>query len=283
MLKNHSLSHSLKKTWQKYSQQVHAARKNLSIKNIHQLRITTQQLEALLTLADALKSTKHSKNIIYLVKKVRKSLGPLRDIQVESTALKKMKEKRFKMAKHKEFFKFFLKQKNKSKKKALKCLDEISLKHEKNQIDNLTQKLVAFENKNNKKKMNELLTNKLKKSVMKLNTFMKDVDPKEVKEIHQFRVQAKKIRYQAECLNTTVGDSHFNLKNLKNVQSVAGRIQNDSVLIGTIDKFLSKRKHENDVPLLNIRKLVANNQAVLINTNFKKMNTLKSAREQDKI
>jgi CHAD domain-containing protein len=271
MLKNHSLSHSLKKIWQKYSQQVHAARKFVSSKNIHQLRITTQQLEALLTLANSVKSTPHSKKILYLIKKVRKSLGPLRDIQVESRALKKLKEKRSKLAQHEEFSKFFLKQKNKSKKKALECLEEISLEHEKTKIDNLAQKLIAFENKNDKKKISEQLNNRFKKSVMKLNTFMKDIDPKRVKEIHQFRVRAKKIRYQAECLNSLAGNSHFNLKHLKNVQSIAGRIQNDSVLLGTIDKFLSKRKHKNDFQLFNIRKLVANSQAMLINTDFERL------------
>jgi polyphosphate kinase 2 (PPK2 family) len=64
------------------------SRAKISTRNIHQLRISTQKLEAILTLANSLKSNHNSKNVIFPIKKVRKSLGPLRDIQVESTALK---------------------------------------------------------------------------------------------------------------------------------------------------------------------------------------------------
>ncbi|MEQ1722017.1 MAG: CHAD domain-containing protein [Pseudobdellovibrio sp.] len=275
MLKDHSLSHSLNKVWENYSQQVHSSRNKSSSRNIHLLRVSTQRLEALLTLANSVKSTKGSKNIIYLIKKVRKSLGPLRDIQVESKALKILKEKRTKFAEHEEFSNFFVKQKRKSKKKAHKCLNEISLKQEKSHVEKLVKKLFVVEEDKGKKEIQLQLKTKIKKSALKLNSAMHKVNPKRVKDIHRFRVQAKKLRYQAECLNSLAGDTNVELKNLKNVQSVAGRIQNDSVLLATIDKFLAKKKHNKDLQLLTIRKQVAGNQAKLINTDFKKIDTLK--------
>ena len=73
LLKNHFLSQSLLQAWKNYKSQVHLSRRKASPKNIHQLRIATQRLEAMLTLIDGLKPTDDSKVIVSSVKKVRKN------------------------------------------------------------------------------------------------------------------------------------------------------------------------------------------------------------------
>lgn len=275
MLKNQLLSHSLLETWANYENQVHLSRNNTSVKNIHQLRISTQKLEAILTLANGLKANHNSKNIIFLIKKVRKSLGPLRDIQVESKVFNELSGKKLESSKHDQFSKFFLDQKKAAKKKATKCLDEISLKKERLRIQKLANRLVSVEAKKTEKQIQNELNRNIKSSIIKLNHFVAHIDPKRVKDIHRFRIQAKKLRYQGEILNSLTAKPMFDLKNLKSAQSIAGRIQNDSVLLKTLDRFLSKKKHAEDPNALSVQKKIAVHQRKLINNNFKELSAIR--------
>lgn len=274
MSKNHLLSHSLLETWDKYEKHVHLCRKKISAKNIHHLRISTQKLEAILTLTNGLKSNHNSKNVIFLIKKVRKSLGPLRDIQVESTALKQLKDDKTGESKHNEFSEFFSDQKTAAKKKAIKCLDEISLKRERRHIEKLANKLVEVEFNKSEAQIQTELDQKVKSSVSKLSEMLIHLDPKRIKDIHRFRIHAKKLRYQGEVLNSLRDSPTFDLKNLKKAQSVAGRIQNDSVLLKTLGKFLSKKKYSEDPRALSVQKRIATHQANLVNKDFKNLSVL---------
>ena len=275
MLRNHTLSQSLQKTWIAYEKQVHLSRKSISTRNIHQLRISTQKLEAALTLAHSLRPTHHSKNIIKLIKKVRKNLGPLRDIQVESSTLTDLRAQKPNGIEPREFSTFFSEQKSRAKKKAVKCLDRISLGNERKRIDKITKRLELIEVQHDPKQIQSQLNSKMKSSVLKFNGIMKNVNPESVKEIHRFRILTKKIRYQGECVNALTGLAKYDLENLKTVQSVAGRIQNDSILIGTLDRFLNKKNHQNDPKALKIKKRIEVNQAKLIKNDFARLTSLK--------
>lgn len=275
MLKNHSLSQALRKIWATYEKKVHLSRNHTSPKNIHQLRISTQKLEAVLTLANSLHSAHHSKNIIALIKNVRKSLGPLRDIQVESSALENLRDKNLNGHKQRDFLTFFSEQKNKAKKKAVNCLQEISLGNERKRVEKLAKKIEKVELGQDKSKIQAQLDLKMKSAFLEFNKIMKDLNPKRIKEIHRFRSLAKKLRYQGECVNSLTGLDKYNLPNLKRVQTVAGRIQNDSILISTLDRFLAKKKHQDDPKALKIKKRIEYNQSKLINKDFSQLPAIK--------
>jgi CHAD domain-containing protein len=275
MLKNISLSQALNRAWNAYEKQVHLARKTISTRNIHQLRISTQRLEAALTLAHSLRSTHHSKNVIALMKQIRKNLGPLRDAQVESSALTDLRERKIDGHEQREFSTFFSEQKNKAKIKAVKCLKGISLGHERKRVEKIIKRLEQIEVKHDQKQIQSQLESKMKSSVSKFNKVMKNIDPDRIKEIHRFRIMAKKLRYQGECINQLTGSVKYDLQNLKTAQSVAGRIQNDNILIGTLDKFLSKRKHKNEPKAKQVKKRIEFNQAKLIKKDFANLTNLK--------
>lgn len=277
MLKDHSLSQALRKTWITYEKKVNLSRNHTSPKNIHQLRISTQKLEAVLTLANSLHSTNHSKKLIALIKNVRKSLGPLRDIQVESATLGNLRDKNLSGHKQREFSTFFARQESKAKKKALDCLEKISLGNDRKRIKKLAQKLEKIELGNDKDKIQSQLDSKMKSSILKFNQLMKNVDPERINEIHRFRIKAKKIRYQGECVNSLTGLSRYDLPKLKRIQSVAGRIQNDSLLISTLESFLAKKKYENDPKAIEIKKRIKDNQEKLIKKYFKELPKIKWA------
>ena len=209
MKKNHFLSDNLEKAWRNYEQSVHASRDKLSPKHIHKLRISTQRLEAVLTLAHSLKDVKHADHITELLKKIRKSLGPLRDSQVESPILKNVHAT-------KKMIEFFKQDKHHAKKKAQKALENIQLKHERSIIDDVLKEILDIEFSKNKKEIQSQLDQKMKSSVFKFNLLLSKVDPEEMKDIHHFRIFAKKLRYQAECLQCLDRKLQFSLKKLKN-------------------------------------------------------------------
>jgi CHAD domain-containing protein len=275
MPNRHLLSHALSETWAKYEKQVRLSRDQSSIKNIHRLRVSTQKLEAVLTLANSIQSNHNSKNVIYLIKKVRKSLGPLRDIQVESLALGGLSSPSSPRQRDEDFTRYFTHQKSVAKKKANRFLKEISLKRERNHVGKLVRKLMQIEEKKTSSQIHQDLHQQVKSSLSKLNEVIPTLNPERIKEIHQFRIQAKKLRYQGECLNSLSRTPSFDLKNLKVVQSVAGRIQNDSILLRTLDQFLAKKKHSADPSALNYRTLVLANQKQLIERDFKQLGSLK--------
>lgn len=275
MLKSHSLSQLLQNTWDVFEKQTHFSRSKPSIINIHQLRILAQKLEAILTLTDGLHSTHNSKNVASLIKHVRKSLGPLRDIQVEGVSLENLKDQGTAFHKKSEFNHFFLKQQKRAKKLAIQCLDGIFLETERKGVHRLVEKLQEIESKHDKDHIRLQLDRKMKSLDLKFHKMMREVDPEEVEEIHRFRILAKKLRYQGECLNLIKGHPRYDLKNLKAVQSVTGRIQNDSVMLKTLNIFLSKKKHQDDPVALKLRSRIEENQNMVISEEFKKMTKLK--------
>lgn len=266
MLKTHPLSQSLLKTWSDYQKRVHQCRAKNSVKNIHQLRISTQKLEAILTLAHRLKSNHKSKSVIFLIKKVRKSLGPLRDNQVESATFQST---------NKNLSKFLLIQKMNAKKKANKSLKNISLKHDGIYIKKLAKDLIGIESRKSRMSIKAELDEKVKSSISDLEKTMKHLNPKRAKITHRFRIHAKKLRYQAEILNTLSDKSPFELANLKAAQEVTGRFQNNRVLLKTIDQFLSKKKHAHNSKVLLLKKRIEKNQKKLIKKDFKELSAKK--------
>lgn len=273
-MKQNSLSQTLKKTWQSYEGQVHLSRTRPSTRNIHELRVSTQKLEAVLTLAHSLRATHHSKNIISLIKKVRKSLGPLRDIQVESPGFSSLGVSQKTGQKRREFSAFFADQKNRAKRKAERCLNDISLGSERKRVGRIAAKIEQNEQKYNRRQIQLQLDAKLKADVLRFNAAMKTVNPERLKDIHRFRILAKKLRYQSECRNALIGTAQFNLDDLKQIQTVAGRIQNDSILIETLDRFLHKKKHSEDPKALKLRKRIELNQLNLIKKDFSLLTNL---------
>jgi CHAD domain-containing protein len=111
---------------------------------------------------------------------------------------------------------------------------------------------------------------------------MHSINPHQSQEIHKFRILAKKLRYQEECLNSMTGSSRFNIDNLKSIQSLAGQIQNDSVLLETLGRYLSKRKNQGDTHVTKITNRVKSHRAKIINTDFTKLSLNRKIAELEK-
>lgn len=275
MLKDQTLSHSLINSWQKYKKQVHLSRDKISNRHIHDLRISTRKLEAILNLVNALHPTKRSRYLISLIKKVRKDLGPLRDIQVEAEMLKKHNNETPNLKNDSAFIRFIAKQKRRKKKEANRHLKDISLKSEKLSVDKVVKKIEQIELQKGQKKIQSLLVQEIKSSMLKFNQVLTKMSAGSANEVHQVRIIAKKLRYRSYFLNATNGLGHFDLVGLKGIQNIAGQIQNDSILLNSLDQFLAEKSPDKHPNILKLRKRVVLHQTKLINKSFKEFRTLK--------
>src|SRR5215510_2541622 len=74
---------SFDRSWKEFSQAWKGARSKATEKSIHDLRVKTRRLIAVLELAQALSSRNHIDKLQRRFKKVLKRMGPLRDVQVQ--------------------------------------------------------------------------------------------------------------------------------------------------------------------------------------------------------
>ena len=126
---NFSISTPLSNYWMDYRKEVKACRNATNYQNIHALRVATQRLEAIVKISSGLISSKHGNKLIGCLKKTRKCLGPLRDLQVEFEGSG---------SKTKGFLAFLLNERQKAERKVCRHLDNISLKREKHLVDEMT-------------------------------------------------------------------------------------------------------------------------------------------------
>jgi|GEM_PF-5494641 len=273
------LSLQLAENWSQFTQQLLRSKNQLSTKNIHQVRVTSQRLEAILRLIKVLKLNKTSQSslrpLIKNIKTVRKSLGPLRDLQVESITLKGLLGKG--SSPHSELAKELntkIVGAESQAKLALKKGVRFTKEYHAKAYSKLSFELKRLESEKSPGEIREPLKNHLRKLVQSFNKSLSSIDPKQAAEIHQLRLQAKKLRYRGECLNSFSGKRVIDLSHLKKLQSIAGDIQNDRVLLKTLAEFPKSKDSELNAKLARLRQKTSENQKELMTKDFAKIGTL---------
>lgn len=246
MKKNHTLCDSVLAAWKDFERELVLCRSKLTAKNVHHLRISSQRLEASLKLASCLKKSKRSKKLISSVQILRKGLSPLRDLQVESMGIKKI----FTDAKaDKKFSRFLNKESLRASAKADLSLRRLSIRKQKRRLFRWTKKLTKIEDLRGQALVRRQLNKDLRNSIHNFGRVLQDVSANEPEQIHSYRKIAKKIRYKQECVNSFTGKpqaGRIKAQRLASIQSVTGQIQNNNVLLKSLDAFLHKYgRHQN--------------------------------------
>src|SRR5215468_5078835 len=95
MKRGADLLSSFDRSWKEFSEAWKNARSKASEKSIHDLRVKTRRLIAVLELAQALSSRNHIDKLQRRFKKVLKRMGPLRDLQVQLGNVTQIRQGRF--------------------------------------------------------------------------------------------------------------------------------------------------------------------------------------------
>jgi CHAD domain-containing protein len=226
------LSFSLLSTWSTYEALLHKAKKSPSSETIHQLRVSTQRLEAILVLCrGVIKSTKWFDKIIDELRKTRRQIGGLRDLYVATQTVQSWKDssKRFE-----EFLKSKIKQEKKSDRKFLKSLP---LKKQRQHVQELANRLLTIEETIAPEELDDLVDMTLSQTMKQLNNTFEKIQAPDIKSLHHFRIESKRLRYQKEFLSPDiVHDEEINY--LRSIQDKIGGFLDERVLKKRLERFL---------------------------------------------
>ncbi len=260
---------SLKKHGRAYRKKLKRCRDGFSKKSVHELRVETRRLLALLDLLNRVGTQ------ISLPQKTRAplkkrfdTLSSLRDAQVQSDYVGKMLDRHPELS----FFHEFLKRRAlRLARSAVSALKKGKISELENGIADLKQKLTKqFSAPDAETRcyagVQQVLI-QARDKVMELrrqsvgDAFL----------IHRSRIALKKFRYLLEALQPILsGIGSLQLKAMREEQALVGTIQDIEVLTAHINKWVSKKKLKK-APLLSLRKTLVRRRSTLLRVHLKKL------------
>jgi CHAD domain-containing protein len=233
---------ALRKQWKRYRKELKRAQKKVSEKAIHDSRVGTRRLLAILDLLAGFLPHRKVKKISDALKQHLDSFDDLRDSHVQLRLVGKMKRKftaardfeDYLSAREKRFARRTSKQLHKIKTGRLgklvgECLNEVEQKWRNCKQQNA----------------NDRLFRALHGAFQRTSRLRDQIDARDTKTIHCTRVAFKRFRYMVEALadNLRFADER-RLEAMHDYQGRMGDIQDVQVLLAAVDKYLCK--HETD-------------------------------------
>ncbi len=223
-------------TFRKLARQIPKLAGKLAPENVHKFRTSSRRVEVLV--ADlAVNRTGHDKKLLKLLGRLRKKAGRVRDIDVQSLALRSLK----------------IPQEPGRKSQLMRTLAEERARLEKKLANSLDKKTVAEVRKRLKRTAASLeIPNKadpLSRARQKLNELEADQGAVTEKTLHQFRIVGKRARYVAELagkdaeatrliallnhMQDVIGDWHDWVQLANRAEKLFGGVQ-DSALVSAL-------------------------------------------------
>lgn len=226
-LHQNSLCHFLILAWLDYEGLVSRAIKKSSRSNIHKLRIATQQIEAVLVLVHGLIPIKNFHKLIREFRQARKVTSKLRNLHVELKALDHevtdhrnaglLKKRIHENIKYVE-------------RESVSLLRKLHLKKQRKMIREIEFNLFCEEEKLEPEKMKAHLIEAIKEKRNEVSQELKQMDPLDFDNLHHFRMNVKRMRYQKEIYDLFYNLKHKDVYELKNIQSELGEILDHIIL-----------------------------------------------------
>ena len=210
----------LRKTWKKASH-------DLDEDSIHDLRVASRRMGALLLLVESVLGEDRSSKARRNIKRVMKKLGPLRDVQVQMVIAKKWKQSQS----VKRFEDSLKRTERKEKNRVRHYLSQ----HRKKSI---LQELRSFE-KDAAKRLKKIPEATIKNSTqttlsiqrLDLKAARKAITPADLTSLHAARRTARKLRYCLEASAETVGAApESELQELRRYQTQLGNKRDRQLL-----------------------------------------------------
>jgi len=185
-----------------------------------------------MSLAQQMSVVPTAEKLTQRLERLRKALGPLRDLQVETAYLKQKSHDS-----NNPLVQYAKKKKSKIQKRTKKHLSHLDFKKHKLLFE--AAKKAIDQNSSDHQLVN--LDHRIRMSLRsKLGRFKKAFEHLPIddpKRIHELRLKGKQLRYQCEIVNSISDIKIPELKGLTELQKVVGDFQNTRVLKKFIGKF----------------------------------------------
>ena len=238
---NDELSSSLDQSWKNFAGAWKNSRAKASEKSIHDLRVSTRRLIAILELAKALSSDNEIARLQRRFKKVLKRMGRLRDTQVLLVNVSRVPRTRlvadFKKSliqrEKREIGKIRVKLKSGRKQKLSKAVDDVRSEFGSRQTKLGQQKIHRSIERVLTSRGNELL---------KAQRRFHHSQPVNEDLLHEMRIALKKFRYVVEAAQPVLGEAaKERAREMHAFQQVIGESRDVEMLRTALEKWATKR------------------------------------------
>ena len=250
---------SIEKVYSVFSAKFTDCRKTLSEDSIHDVRVTTRRFRSLLSLIINYYESPYSRQLRKELKKVLVLLNPLRDIQVQMIAVKKMIGKLPVLNGFLEYLSNKEKDLTEKIGREFVNLDSASIEglvfflkmDMKNKFRNRFIDISAFQSFA-KDSYSDVITKRVNAIASELKT------------IHDLRLSFKKYRYTCELLKSILNIEDNKFKRMKGYQNILGSIQDNNVLLSLLQNYLKESKNQNNAEFIPIVTKIINKRTKLV-------------------
>jgi CHAD domain-containing protein len=237
------LDQAFKSAWRSYRRAFKRCQKKLSRTTVHQLRLETRHLLALVDLFDPLLAGDAADKVSRLFKPPFKASGRLRDTQV---ILRDLEQRLRRSPDLKNFKKEFLRREKRLGRQLERKLKRTRLKPLKNRMDALRKELRATVKKADEHHRAWVcLFRGMDRAFANVVARRRNIAPMQPQAIHRTRIAFKKFRYMVEQLRPLVpGLAAGSAGRLRGHQKLMGDIQDCETLLAALDKFMRAEKAE---------------------------------------
>ncbi|MCX8062944.1 MAG: CHAD domain-containing protein [Anaerolineales bacterium] len=230
------LSTSLQGRWEKYNQELARCRAEFSEEAVHDLRVATRRLLALIDLIGILYPNAQVQKLLLAFKDQLDSYDDLRDTQVMLLEVGQRVQELPTLA---NFQKFLAKREKSLLQAAAKNVQTYKLNALEKRLTGVQKAMQKFEEDtaftdNLFQTLDDVYASVLKR--------FKRIDPNIPPTIHRVRVRFKKFRYMVECIYPFIPNfPEENLRTMHDYQTLMGNIQDVEVLLSTLNTFAGKK------------------------------------------
>ena len=229
---------SFEKSWQEFSKSWAKARAKASEKSIHDLRVSTRRLTAILELTRAASRLQEIANLQRRLRKILKGMGPLRDVQVQLEKIADVRQAGVIVD-----FKRVLQRRER------RLIGTISKKLKRNIKQRLNSgmkeirtEFIRLHDKFGDERMHRAVQRTLRLRWAEFLRTRKGFKPSDAETLHRMRIALKKLRYTVEASLPVPGDSaKEDAERMHALQQLLGDSRDLELLHARLEKWASKR------------------------------------------
>jgi CHAD domain-containing protein len=230
------LAISLQGRWEKYNQELNRCRQAFSEEAVHDLRVATRRLLALIDLIGVLYPNIQVQKLLLIFKDQLDSYDDLRDTQV---MLLEIGQRVQEIPELTNFHKYLAKREKDLLRTAEKNVQRYKLTVLEKRVATLEKAMRKVQERESFVEQVFQSLDDVYASVLKR---FKRIDPNIPPTIHRVRVRFKKFRYMVECVYPFLSKfPEGNLRAMHDYQTLMGNIQDKEVLLSTLNTFAGKK------------------------------------------
>jgi len=236
------LDSALKKQWRRYRRALSVCQKKISPSAIHQSRVNTRRLLSIVGLLSPFVARERAGRMQTMLKRYLDMFDDLRDVQVQLSAVGKMKST---FAAAGQFCDFLRRREKHFARKMRQDIKQIKSRGLGKLVAEFREDVRDWEQSDLHYAANALLLRMIHTAFARTQRLYDQIDSKDTTTIHRTRVAFKKFRYMVEIVAEDL--PHMDralLRAMHDYQTLMGNIQDAQVLLISFEKFLHKREIE---------------------------------------